>query len=72
MLALDSSIRQLSREHERYTDDRLNNIRRAPISSDPADLNHSIQAKKTTQLARKNPTLRVHARQNADLFCIDY
>ena len=68
---LDSSIRQLSREHERYTDDRLNNIRRSPpifliqqIQSD------SVQAKRLHKLARKDPTLRVHARKNADLFSL--
>ena len=68
---LDSSIRQLSREHERYTDDRLNNIRRAPpiflIQQIQTD---SIQAKRLHKLARKNPTLRIHARQNADLFAL--
>ena len=68
---LDSSIRQLSREHERYTDDRLNNIRRAPpifliqqIQSD------AVQAKRLHKLARKDATLKLHARQNADLVAL--
>ena len=68
---LDSSIRQLSREHERYTDDRLNNIRRSPpiflIQQIQSDTN---QAKRLHKLARKDRTLRIHARKNADLFAL--
>lgn len=65
---LDGSIRQLSREHERYTEDRLQNIRRAPpIFLIQQIQNDALQAKRLHRLARKDAILHFHAKKNSDV-----